>query len=174
MAVKVMKDNVELSREEKITNTIVNTSILLMSTLMGGLSELMVNVTSEMAAGMTEAFVGEKAGAETREKLQQKLPEVNDKMRAMISDMRKDIYSQMEAKSKEIAPFMSDPVFDLGPQKVDAYDFGMSKLSSRLDDDTLARYSCLLVSDDAAFAELFGKLMDWLNSLPKPPKDNAT
>ena len=35
---------------------------------MGGLSEIMVNVTGELAAGMTEAFVGEKAGAETREK----------------------------------------------------------------------------------------------------------
>jgi hypothetical protein len=173
-----MKDkktsNVELSREDKITNTIVNTSILLMSTLMGGLSEMMVNVTGEMAAGMTEAFQGPEAGAETRKEVKQKLPEVNDKMRAMISDMRKDIYAQMEAKSKEIAPFMADPVFDLGPKSVDAYDFGMPKLSSKLDDDTLARYSCLLASEDAAFAELFGKLMDWLNSLPKPPKDDAT
>jgi hypothetical protein len=25
-----------------------------------------------------------------------------------------------------------------------------------------------------AFAELFGQLMDWLNSLPKAPKDNVT
>jgi hypothetical protein len=168
-----MKNNVALSREEKITNTIVNTSILLMSTLMGGLSELMVNVTGEMAAGMTEAFQGEKAGEETRKEVKQKLPEVNDKMSAMISDMRKDIYSQMEVKNKEIAPYMADPVFDLGPQTLDSYDFGMPKLSAKLDEDTLARYSCLLASEDATFAELFGKLMDWLNSLPKTPKDNA-
>jgi len=161
----------ELSREDKIMNTIVNTSILLMSTFMGGFSELMVNVTSEVASGMTEAFAGEEAGKEAREKVKQKLPEVNDKMRAMISDMRKDIYLQMEKTNKEIAPFMTDPVFDVGPQKVDAYDFGIPKLSSRLDDDTLAQYSYLLVSEDAAFAELFGQLMDWLNSLPKAPKE---
>ena len=69
---------------------------------------------------------------------------------------------------------MSDPMFDLGPQKVDAYDFGMPKLSSRLDDETLAQYSYLLTSEDATFTELFGKLIDWLNNLPKAPKDNVT
>lgn len=138
-------NSVELSQEDKIMNTIVNTSILLMSTFMGGFSELMVNVTSELASGMTETFAGEESGKETREKVKQKLPEVNDKMRTMISDMRKDIYLQMEQKNKEIAPFMADSVFDLGPQKVDAYNFGIPKLSSRLDDDTLAQYSYLLV-----------------------------
>jgi hypothetical protein len=50
---------------------------------------------------------------------------------------------------------MADRVFDLGPQKVDAYDFGLPKLSSRLDDDTLAWYSLLLASVDTAFSELF-------------------
>jgi hypothetical protein len=163
--------SVDSGREDKIMNTIVNTSILLMSTFMGGFNELIVNVTGELASGMTETFSGEEAGKEAREKVKQKLPEVNDKMRALISDMRKDIYMQMEQKNKEIAPFMTDPVFDLGPQKVDAYDFGIPKLSSRLDDDTLAQYSYLLVSEDATFAELFGQLMDWLNSLPKAPKD---
>jgi hypothetical protein len=80
----------------------------------------------------------------------------------------------MEQTNKEIAPFMADPVFDLGPQNVDAYDFGIPKLSSRLDDDTLAQYSYLLVSEDATFTELFGKLIDWLNSLPKAPTGNVT
>ena len=155
-------------------NTLVNTSILLMSTFMGGFSELMVNVAGELASGMTEAFSGEEAGKEIREKVKKKLPEVNDKMRAMISDMRKDIYSQMEQKNKEIAPFMADPVFDLGPQKVDAYDFGIPKLSSQLDDDTLAQYSYLLISEDATFTELFGQLMDWLNNLPMAPKDTES
>lgn len=163
--------SIESTREDKIMNTIVNTTILLMSTLMGGLGELMVNVTGELASGMTEAFSGEKAGKEAREKVKQKLPEVNDKMREMISSMRKDIYLQMEQKNKEIAPFMADPVFDLGPQKVDAYDFGMPKLTEQLDDDTLAQYTYLLISEDATFTELFGHLMEWLNKLPKEPKD---
>ena len=159
------------TREEKIMNTIVNTSILLMSTLMGGLSELMVNVTGELASGMTSAFVGEGAGSQANQKIKQKLPEVNDKMRAMISDMRKDMYTQMAEKTKEIAPFMADPVFDIGPQKVDNYDFGISKLSEHIDDETLAKYTYLLISEDATFTELFRQLMDWLNSLPKAPSN---
>ena len=137
--------NMELTREEKILNTIVNTSILLASTLMDGLSELMVNVTGEMASGMTEAFSGEEAGKEVRENVKQKLPEVSDKIRVMISNMREDIYLQMEQRNKEIAPLMTDPVFDVGPKKVDAYDFGIPKLSARLDDDTLAQYTYLLI-----------------------------
>ncbi len=64
---------------------------------------------------------------------------------------------------------MADQVFDVGPQKVDNYDFGIPKLSEHLDDDTLAQYTYLLVSEDATFAELFRQLMDWLNSLPKAP-----
>ena len=163
--------NMELTREEKILNTIVNTSILLASTLMDGLSELMVNVTGEMASGMTEAFSGEEAGKEVRENVKQNLPEVSDKIRVMISNMREDIYLQMEQRNKEIAPLMTDPVFDVGPKKVDAYDFGIPKLSARLDDDTLAQYTYLLISEDATFAELFGQLMEWLNSLPQPPKN---
>jgi len=139
--------------------------------LMGGFTELMVNVTGELAPGITEAFSDEEAGREAREKVKQELPEVNDKMRVMMSDIRKDIYLQMEQKKKDIAPLMADPLFELGPQKVEAYDFGIPKLSSQLDDDTLAQYSYLLVGEDANFTELFGQLIDWLNSLPKPPKD---
>jgi hypothetical protein len=159
------------SREDKIMNTIANTSLLLMSTLMGGLSEMMVNVTGELASGVTEAFAGEEAGKQAQSEVKQKLPEVNDKMRTMISDMRKDIYLDMEKKNKELAPFMSDPIFDVGPQKIEEYDFGIPKLSSKLDDDTLAQYSYLLVSEDATFGELFCQLMQWLNSLPKAPEN---
>ena len=162
----------ETSREDKIMNTIANTSILLMSTLMGGLSELMVNVTGELASGMTEALAGKKEAKEARKKVKQKLPEVNGKIMEMISSMRKDIYQQMEQKKKEIEPYLTDPLFDLGPQKVSSYNFGIPKLTEQLDDKTLAQYTYLLVSENATFVDLFGQLMEWLNKLPKTPEDN--
>jgi hypothetical protein len=164
-------NGITLSREDKIMNTLVNTSMLLMSTFMAGFGELMVNLGGELASGVTEAFSGEAAGKETREKVKQKLPEVNDKMRAMISELRKDIYSQMQQKNSEIAPFMADLVFDVGPKKVDEYDFALPKLSSQLDDDTLAKYAYLLSSEDPNFVKLFGELLEWLNSLPKAPME---
>ncbi len=171
----VQKEDIEISndktdREKRIMNAIVNTSVVLMGMLMGGFTELMMNVTSTVASGMAEAVGGEEAGKEVSKEIKQKVPEANEKMKAMMSDMRKDMYTQIEQNIKDIKPFMSNPIFDVGPQKIDEYDFGIPKLTEELDDGTLAQYSYLLVSEDATFAELFKQLTDWLNSLPKTPE----
>ncbi len=173
MAEKKLGDAVlpgETDREEKIMNLIVNTSIILMSTLMGGLTEAMMNMTGAMASGMAEAVSGEEAGEKVRQEFKTKLPQVNDKMKAMISDVRRDMYVQMEQKKSEIKPYLSDPVFDVGPNKVDEYDFGLPKLTEELDDGTIAQYAYLMVNEDHAFGELFGAISDWMNTLPMPPK----
>ena len=99
----------------------------------------------------------------------QELPQVSEKMRAMISDIRKDLYAQMEQKRQEIKPFISDPIFDVGPETIEKYDFGIPKLTEELDDSTLAQYTYLLLSEDATFGELFRALGDWMNSLPEFP-----
>jgi len=90
-------------------------------------------------------------------------------MKLMISDIRKGLYEQMEQKRKVIAPLISEPVFDLGPETIEKYDFGIPKLTQELDDSTLAQYTYLLLSEDAKFGELFGLLGDWMNSLPQFP-----
>jgi hypothetical protein len=64
---------------------------------------------------------------------------------------------------------LSDPVFDLGPRKIDEFEFGIPKLSEELDDVALARYVLLLESEDAMFGELFKALSEWMNSLPALP-----
>jgi small nuclear ribonucleoprotein (snRNP)-like protein len=157
-------------REKKIMNLIVNTSIILMSTLMGGLTEAMMNLTEAMASGVAGALGGEEAEKEVGEEFKAKLPEVDDKMKTMISDVRKDMYIQMEQEKAEIEPYLSDPVFDGGPKKVEGSDFGLPKLTEELDDGTIAQYAYLLVSEDQTFGELFGALSDWMNNLPMPPK----
>jgi Spy/CpxP family protein refolding chaperone len=162
----------EKVRETKIMNAIVNTSIILMSTLMGGFSEVMTKASDAMASGMAEAFGGEKTGEEVHQEMQQKMPEVNDKMKAMMSDLRKDIYSQIEKKRKEIEPFLANPVFDEGLKKIEQYDFGVPKLTEELDDDALAKYNQLLVSEDPAFAQLFTALAEWIKKLPAPKDTN--
>lgn len=104
------KEN-ELSRENKIMNAVINTSIILMSTLMDGFGELIIGAAGAMASGMAEIAGGEGAKEETEKEFKQKLPQVSDKMRAMISDIRKDLYEQREQKRLEIKPFLSDPLF---------------------------------------------------------------
>jgi len=150
-------------------NAVMNTSIILMGTLMGGFGELFTNVAGAMASGMAEAVAGEEVGQEVSQEVKQKMPEVNEKMKAMMSDIRKDIYLQMNEKRKEIEPFLSDPMFDVGPKKIDEYDFGLPKLTEELDDDALAKYTNLLVSEDAKFAKLYSELTEWLSTLPKAP-----
>lgn len=159
-------------REQKIMNAVLNTSIILMGTLMGGFSEMMVKVTGALATGLAEAFGDEKAGRKTSSEMSQALPKVSDEMKKMMSDMRKDMYAQMEEKKKEIEPFLSDVTFDKGPQLIESYDFGLPKLIEQLDDETLAQYSYLLTNEDAKFVKLFGELTDWLQSLPSLPKKN--
>ncbi len=154
-------------RGDKIMNAVVNTSVILMSTMMGAFTQVMVNATSAMASGMAAAMGGEEAEKKVDEEFKQKLPEVDEKMKAMISDIRKDIYAQMEQKRKEIEPLLSDTVFEVGPKIIEKYDFKLPKLTQQLDDNTLAQYSQLFTSEDPRFAKMFKELTQWLNSLPK-------
>ena len=129
-----------------------------------------MNITGAMASGVAGAVGGEEAESEVSKEFKAKLPEVDYKMKAMISDVRKDMYVQMEQKKSEIEPYLSDSVFDVGPSKVDEYDFDLPKLTEELDDGTMAQYAYLLISEDQTFGELFGAVSDWMNTLPMPPK----
>jgi uncharacterized membrane protein len=157
-------------RTQKIMNAMINTSIILMSTLMGGFAQVMVETTGAMASGMAEAVGGKEAGDKVNGEIKQKLPEVDEKMKEMISDIRKDVYVQLGQKRKEIEPFLSDPVFDTGPKTIDKYNFSLPRLTEELNNDTLAQYSQLLVGEDPKFAEMFKELTDWMGTLPKFPE----
>lgn len=161
------------TREKRIMTLIANTSIILMSTMMGAFTELMVNTTGAMASGMAAAICGKEAEGKVDEEIKQRLPEVSEKMKTLISDMRKDIYAQLEQNSRETEPLLSDPVFDIGPKIVEKHDFRLPKLTEKLDDSALAQYTQLLVSADPTFAEMFKELTSWMNTLPKfPEKSN--
>ena len=157
-------------REDRIMNCIVNTSVLLMSTMMGAFTQVMVTATGAMASGMAQAMGGKEAGDQVKQEINQKLPEVDEKMKTMISDIRKDIYSQLEQKKLEFEPLLSDPTFDTGPKIIEKYDFKLPKLTQKLDDNTLTKYSQLLISENAQFLEMFKELNQWMSSLPKPPE----
>lgn len=155
--------------DEKIMNIIINTSILLMSVMMGGLTKIVVNVGSAMSSAMAGAVGGQEADGKVKEIEQ--LPEADQKIKALVSDMRKDIYAQFEQKRKEIEPMLSDPAFDLGPKIIEKYEFKLPKLTEELSDATLAQYARLLVREDPNFVKMFKELSSWMNTLPKPPEN---
>jgi hypothetical protein len=163
-----------MGREDKIMNAMVNTSVILMSTMMGAFTQVMVSATGAMASGMAEAMGGKEAGNQVNQEIKQKLPEADQKMKAMISDIKKDIYSQMAQKKKDLAPLLSDPAFEEGPKIIEKYDFKLPKLTQELHDNALAQYSQLLANEDPRFAKMFGELAKWLNSLPKPGEQTTT
>jgi hypothetical protein len=155
-------------REYKILNCMVNTSVILMSTIMDAFTQVVVSTTGAMTSGMAEAIGGKVVGDKVTEEFKQKLPEVDEKTKSMISDIKKDIYVQMGKKRKDLEPLLSDPIFEVGPKIIENYDFKLPKLSEELDDNALAKYSQLLVSEDIRFAKMFKELTEWINSLPKP------
>ncbi len=161
-----------LERETKILNAMANTSVLLMRTMMGAFTNLMVDATSAMASGMAEAMGGKVVEEKVSQEIKQEVPEVNEKIKAMISDIRKDIYVQMREKRQEFESLFSDPAFDVGPRIIEKYDFNLPKLTEELDDNSLSQYSQLLISEDIDFANMFKELAEWIGSLPKP--DEAT
>ena len=157
---------------DKIINSMVNTSVLLASIMMGAFTQVFVKATDAMASGMAEAFGGKEAGDHVNQEIHRKLPEIDEKMKAMISEMQKDVYSQIRQKKQEIEPLLSDPIFEAGPKIVEKYDFKLPKLTKELDDNTLAQYAQLLLSEDKQFTEMFKELTEWINSLPKPTEED--
>jgi outer membrane lipoprotein SlyB len=153
-------------RDKKILNSVINTSIILMSSMMGGLSETLVNAGRVMVSGMAGAVGGKEAGEKVNEEFNQRLPEINEEMRKMISDLRKEVSVQLRQKIKEIGPLLSDPNYDIGPNTIEKYDFNLPKLTEELDDNTLAQYIQLLIKEEPGFTQMFKELVSWMNTLP--------
>lgn len=135
---------------------------------MGAFTQVVVNATGAMASGMAEAMGGKEAGDKVNQEVKHGLPKGDKKMKAMISDIRKDLYSQMRQKRQELEPLLSDPAFEAGPKIIEKYDFKLPKLTQELDDKALSQYSQLLISEDVRFAKMFKELTEWISSLPKP------
>jgi hypothetical protein len=149
----------KMEREKRILNCIANTTIILMSTMMGAFNQVMIDATGAMASGIAGALGGKEAEEKVEKNFKQGMPEVDEKMKMLISDMRKDVHAQLEQRSKEIMPLLSDSAFDVGPKIVEKYNFKLPKLTQELDEIAIAGYIQLLVSEDPSFAEMFKELV---------------
>ena len=154
--------------EDKIIYSMANTSVILMSMMMGLFTQVLGSTMGAMASGMAEAIGGKEASDKVDLEIKQGLPEIDEKMKAGISDLRKEIYAQMNQKRQELELVFSDPAFEVGPKIIEKYNFNLPKLTQKLDDDVLSQYSKLLVSEDVRFAKMFKELTEWISSLPKP------
>jgi len=154
--------------QDEIIYAMANTSVILMSMMMGLFTQVLGSTMGAMASGMAEAIGGKEASDKVDLEIKQGLPEIDEKMKAGISDLRKEIYAQMNQKRQELELVFSDPAFEVGPKIIEKYNFNLPKLTQKLDDDVLSQYSKLLVSEDVRFAKMFKELTEWISSLPKP------
>jgi hypothetical protein len=154
--------------EDEIIYAMANTSVILMSMMMGLFTQVLGSTMGAMASGMAEAIGGKEASEKVDLEIKQGLPEIDEKMKTGISDLRKEIYAQMNQKRQELKLVFSDPAFEVGPKIIEKYNFNLPKLTQKLDDDVLSQYSKLLVSEDVRFAKMFKELTEWISSLPKP------
>jgi hypothetical protein len=153
-------------RTRRIMNTLANTGIIMMVTLMDGFAQTMIDA----AGAMAQAMSGEEDVDRAPEEMERNAPEAKEQMMGMVSQMRQQLYEQMAQKAEEIMPLLSDRIFDKGPEIVDVYEFGLTRLTEELDDETVAEYAKLLVQEDKYFTEMFGELTAWMNGLPQLPK----
>ena len=164
--------NVALRSEEvfgdKIIYAMANTSVILMSLLMGVFTQVIGSTMGTMASGMAEVFGGKEASDKVDQEIKKGIPEIDAKMKNGISDLRKEIYAQMNQKRQDLSQVLSNPAFEVGPKIIEKYDFNLPKLTQELDDKTITQYSQLLISEDERFAKMFKELTEWINSLPKP------
>jgi hypothetical protein len=153
--------------QDKIMYAMANTSVILMSTMMGAFTQVIGSTMGAMASGMAQAMGGE-ASNKVDQEIKQGQPEFNAKMKSVISDLKKDIYTQMKQKKQMLEQMLSNPTFKVGPKIIEKYDYNLPKLTQELDDTVLSQYSQLLVSEDVRFVKMFKELTEWINSLPKP------
>jgi hypothetical protein len=159
-------------REEKILNVMCNTSVLLMS--------LMTEAFSDLFAGMAEGMVqavssslgvpeeNTRQGSEKMRNLSTKIPqEVRTQMIAMKTDIRK----QFQEKKQELQCILVDPVFDTGIAIAESYSTRLPKLTEDLDEVSLLGYLALLKTEDPQCTKMFQALMEWMKTVPQPPKD---
>jgi hypothetical protein len=149
-------------RNKKIVNLIANTNIILLSTL-EDLADLMMNSMGAVAVGIADAIDGE-VGKDVYE-AERERPEVNEKVKAVVSDVRQDVYRQMEEKKVSIEKYLPDPRFDDALKIVDAYEFKLPKLTEELDEVSLTAYLQLLLDENPKFNEMFKKLTTLMNEM---------
>ncbi len=157
-----MPDEALQRRNKKLLNLIANTNIILLSTL-EDLADLMMDTMGAVAAEIAEAIDGE-TGKEVHE-VGQKEPRLNEKAKAVVSDVRQDVYRQMVQKKSSVEKFLPDPRFDDALKIVDAYEFNLPKLTEELKEEALTAYLQLLITEDPKFHEMFTKLTTLMNAI---------
>ena len=99
----------DANRAQRIVNVVTNVSVLLMSTMMGAFSQIMVDTTGAVASGMAGALGGEEAGEKVEKEMKQKLIRRNyrkhnfrwkSKMKRCLQNLNRNICKRPDNQPK--------------------------------------------------------------------------
>jgi hypothetical protein len=85
--------------QDKIMYAMANTSVILMSTMMGAFTQVIGSTMGAMASGMAQAMSGEEASNKVDQEIKQGQPEFDAKMKSVISDLRRHLRPNETKKS---------------------------------------------------------------------------
>ncbi|PNX47548.1 MAG: hypothetical protein BV459_04205 [Thermoplasmata archaeon M11B2D] len=155
-------------RETQIFNLLCNISLLLMALVTSAFSELLTTVSKEMVAAIHASLNAAEADTKNLADLQRTLPRhITDE----LLQMKQDLKTQLMEKKPQLAAFLTDPRFDMGIAIVEHTPFPLPKLTQDLSEPHLLGYLALLQTNDQRFSTMFQELLDWMNTLPQPPKN---
>jgi len=144
---------------------IVNTSVILMSIMMGAFSQLMVNTTGCYGFRYGRSIRWEKKPAAKSRggPLNKNCLKQKRKWKIWFLVFDKICIARWNKKSRNSrAAFW--PKIWVGPKIIDRYDFKLPKLTQEIGRWNISHdIHSLLISEDSQFAEMFKGLTEWLN-----------
>jgi hypothetical protein len=163
--------NNTIDRETKILNVMCNISILLMSLVTEAFSDLFTGI----AEGMVQAISANLNPSE--ENIKERTGEIQDletkiprQFREQMITMKTDIQKQIQERKQDILALIADPVFDKGIAIAEHYNTRLPRLTQDLDELSLLSYIALLKENDPQCTKMFQELMEWMKTVPQPPK----
>ncbi|MBN2518484.1 MAG: hypothetical protein JXB14_06550 [Candidatus Altiarchaeota archaeon] len=162
-------------RSERITNLVVNATVMMMGSIMISFGDLMAGFTGAMGEAMINAFGSDdpeskKRTEEMKREIREKMPEG---MKKMLGERMVEVTAKMREKRGELEGYFKDPLFDEGLAIVDRYRFNLPPLTEELSMEDMAGYLCLGQSNDKKLDEMMHELGLWMNKVgqkfPTPP-----
>jgi hypothetical protein len=174
-------ENEAITRDEKAKNLVLNYSMIMMGLfedVFAGLASKMSEAMVAGAAAISESLApgaptnkAEPEGGEGQGPQAKVEAEVSNGVKKMFSEMRREAAAEMSAGGDSFKEFLRDPRLDKGISIVEAYEFGLPKLTEPLRDEDIAAYLTLLGKEDARMVKMFRELSEWQKSMPELGKD---
>lgn len=140
--------------------------IITTSLMFGGMSDMFGKIVGGISNVMTSA-IGSKNDIKKSKKIEKEISiKIDEKMKKMILDMRREVNKQLEEKKTEIIPLMADPVFDKGISIIQRYPKLLPPISDNISDKDIASYVIRIKREEPEASAMFGELMGWMTSLP--------